>query len=265
MVRDHARPGDMPLAGRRVAVTRPVGQARALLDGLRELGAEPLSSPTIQIVDPPDPRPLRRAIAELAGYHWVVFTSANGVERFWRELEAQGMERLPPHALVAAIGPATAEALSARGCPPRVVPEEYVAEAVADALIAFGELVGRHVLLPRAAGARKVLPRQLAAAGAMVDEVVAYESRANPEGIARLRGALERGEVDMITFTAASTVRHFVAAAGGELSGAKVAVIGPITARAARSAGLRVDVEASEYTVDGLLQAISEFYRAKEE
>lgn len=264
-MRSQARLGDMPLVGRRVAVTRPANQAGALLDGLRQLGAEPLSSPTIEIAEPPDPGPLLRAIDGLDGYDWVVFTSANGVERFWRALATQGVTGLPPHALVAAIGPATAEALEARGCQPQVVPAEYVAEAVADALIAFGDVVGRRVLLPRAAGARKVLPQRLRVAGAEVDEVVAYETRSNHEGIARLRAALKRGEVDMITFTAASTVQHFVAAAGRELGGARVAVIGPITAGAARNAGLRVDVEAREYTVNGLLEAISEYYRAREE
>jgi uroporphyrinogen III methyltransferase/synthase len=229
------------------------------------LGAEPLASPTIQIADPPDLGPLRDAIEELDGYDWIVFTSANGVERFWHELEAQGKDGIPETALLAAIGPATADALEARSARAQVVPEEYVAEAVADALIAFGGLAGGRVLLPRAAGARRVLPERLVAAGARVDEVVAYESRPHPEGIEKLRAALKRGEVDMITFTAASTVRHFVEQAGNELSGAMVAVIGPITARAARSAGLRVDVEAREYTVDGLLQAVSEFYRSREE
>jgi uroporphyrinogen III methyltransferase/synthase len=229
------------------------------------MGAEAVSTPTIRIADPPDISNVHGAIAELDRYAWVVFTSANGVERFWRELKAQGREGLPANALVAAIGPATAEALEARGCLPQVVPEEYVAEAVADALIAFGDLAGRRVLLPRAAGARPVLPERLRAAGADVDEVIAYESQPDAEGIARLREALGRGEVDMITFTAASTVRHFVEASGSELGGARVAVIGPITARAARSVGLRVDVEAREYTVEGLVEAIRDFYLATEE
>lgn len=255
-----------PLEGRRIAVTRPAGQAGALVDGLRELGAEPLVCPTIEIVDPPDPEPLRRAAEELGSYDWLVFTSANGVDRLWHELEARGREGLPANARVAAIGPATAQALEVRGSHPEIVPEEYVAEAVADALVAFGELSGRRVLLPRAAGARQVLPQRLRAAGAEVDEIVAYESRADAEGIARLAAALRRGEVDMVTFTASSTVRHFVEEGHStELGRARVAVIGPITARAARSAGVRVDVEAREYTVRGLLEAISEFYRAMQE
>jgi uroporphyrinogen III methyltransferase/synthase len=255
-----------PLAGRRIAVTRPAGQAAALINGLRELGAEPLVCPTIEIVDPPDPGPLRRAAEELESYDWVVFTSANGVDHLWRELEARGQEGLPASVRVAAIGPATGEALEARSSRPEIIPEEYVAEAVADALVAFDDLSGRRVLLPRAAGARQVLPQRLRAAGAQVDEIVAYESRADAAGIARLAAALRRGEVDMVTFTASSTVRHFVEQSHGtELGRARVAVIGPITARAARSAGVRVDVEAHEYTVKGLLEAISEFYRTLRE
>lgn len=249
-----------PLEGRRIAVTRPLEQARRLVEVLRELGAEPLSCPTIRIADPADPAPLRRAVESLDEYDWVVFTSANGVERFWRELESQSGPGFPAETRLAAIGPATAEALKMRGFSPELVPEEYVAEAVADALIAVGGLAGRRLLLPRAAGARRVLPERLTAAGAHVDEVIAYEAKPDLEGIARLQAAIEAGEVDMVTFTAASTVRHFVESAGTDLGKARVAAIGPITARAARSAGLRVDAEAREYTVEGLLQAILEYY-----
>ena len=105
-----------PLAGHRIAVTRPQAQARALIEGLRELGAEPLSLPTIRIADPSDPGPLRQALDDLERYDWVAFTSVNGVDRFWRELEAAGRpSSLPETMRVAAIGPATAEALRRRG------------------------------------------------------------------------------------------------------------------------------------------------------
>jgi uroporphyrinogen III methyltransferase/synthase len=249
-----------PLKRRRIAVTRPLAQARRLAEGLRELGAEPLSCPTIRIADPADPAPLQRAVEGLDEYDWIVFTSANGVERFWRELELQSRPGMPGGTRVAAIGPATAETLKMRGVSPEVVPEEFVAEAVADALIAVGGLAGRRILLPRAAGARRVLPERLGAAGAQVDEVIAYESKPDLDGIARLQAAIEADEVDMVTFTAASTVRHFVETSGTEMGRAGVAAIGPITARAARAAGLRVDAEAREYTVEGLLKAILEYY-----
>ncbi len=254
-----------PLAGHRIAVTRPQAQAGVLIDGLRELGAEPLSLPTIRIADPSDPGPLRRALDELARYDWIVFTSVNGVDRFWRELQAAGRSPSLPEAMrVAAIGPATAEALGQHGVSPQVVPDEYVAEAVADALIAGAAVAGSRVLLPRAAGSRQVLPQRLRAAGAEVDEVVAYESVANPRGITALSDAIGEGRIDMVTFTAASTVRCYVDEAGSDLGSARVAVIGPITAAAARSAGLRVDVEAREYTVPGLLDAICEYFEREE-
>ena len=251
---------DSVLAGKRIAVTRPAAQADSLLDRLRELGADPLACPTIRIADPAEAAPLKEAAARVEDYDWVVFTSVNGVDRLFAALEEQG--RTWPEAVqIAAIGPATAEALEDRAVPPSLQPGEYIAEAVADALIAAG-VEDRRVLLPRAAGARAVLRERLEAAGAQVDEVPAYESMPDEEGIAELRAALNRDEVDMVTFTAASTVEHFVALAGPDLGRARVAAIGPITARAARSRGLQVDAVASDYTAEGLVQAICEYYAA---
>ncbi len=249
-----------PLEGLRIAVTRPGPQAEDLAARLRDFGAEPLYAPTVRIEEPPDLDGLTRAVEQLAEYDWIVFTSANGVARFWQQLGAStGEQALPKGARVAAIGPATAAALERRGVEPELVPTEYVAEAVADALIDSESMAGRRVLLPHAAGARRVLPDRLRAAGAEVDEVVAYESVPDEEGIAALRAGIDRGEVDMITFAAASAVRHFAEVAGPDLGNAKVAVIGPITAEAARTVGVRVDVEAREYTVAGLLEAISDY------
>lgn len=229
--------------------------------GLSRLGAQPVHCPTIRITEPRDPTPFRQAVRRLDSYDWVVFTSANGVARFWHELETGGGgASLPSGMRVAAIGPATAAALERRGVRPEIVPEEYVAEAVADALTGQAAIAGCRVLLPRAAGARQVLPQRLRSAGAEVDEVIAYESRPDRDGIARLRDGLQRGAFDMITFTAASTVNHFIEVAGADPGGAHVATIGPITAAAARAAGLNVHVVAREYTEAGLLQAIVEYY-----
>jgi uroporphyrinogen III methyltransferase/synthase len=205
-------------------------------------------------------------MGRLEGYDWVVFTSANGVARFWRELAAvRQTTGIPSGQRVAAIGPATAAALEERGVRPDLVPSEYVAEAVAAALLAAGPLEGRRLLLPRAAGARQVLPAELRAAGATVDDVVAYETVGDAEGIAALRALLLAGGVDMVTFTAASTVRHYVRVAGPDLGQAGVAVIGPITAQAAREVGVRVDVEAREYTEEGLLQVICDYFSEVED
>lgn len=254
------RTRDRPLEGIRIAVTRPLPQAEGLLSALRELGAEAWSCPTIRIADPADPGPLQRSARGVTQFDWIVFTSANGVARFWRELNVHGTGRLPEGVRVAAIGPGTADELRHRGVEPRVVPEEYVAEAVAEALVEQNGMAGKRVLLPRAAGARRVLPERLRAAGADVVEVVAYESQPDTEGIARLRAMIDDNAVDMITFTAASTVRHFAEVSGADVGEARVAVIGPITAAAARSVGIRVDAEAPEYNVSGLLRAVCDYF-----
>lgn len=285
---------DKPLAGQRVVVTRPPGQAESFARRLRELGAEPLLFPTIRIVSPEEPGPLQRAAAELPSYDWVVFTSVNGVDRLARAVgevgrgggaegpgNAAGKRSPLAHARVAAIGPATAEKVVERfGVEPDVVPEEYRAELLVVAVRRFaageagrstalsdgvevapndggGELDGDRVLLPRAAEARPVLPERLESAGAVVDEVPAY--RAAPpddEELAPVRERLRAGEVDWLTFTASSTVRNFVSAVGTEVGRARVAAIGPITAGTARELGLSVDVVAEEYTVPGLVGAL---------
>jgi uroporphyrinogen III methyltransferase/synthase len=249
------------LEGLCIGVTRPAGQAEGLMELLSARGADAVSCPTIRIADVGDVGPLRRAIDRLDSYGWIIFTSRNGVARFWEELEAAGLgARSLGASRIAAIGPGTASALLKRGIRAHLVPEEYVAEAVAEALIDADDLAGCRVLLPRAAGARPVLPDRLRAAGAEVDVVVAYESVPDAGGIARLRRLVDAGEMDMVTFTAASTVRTYVSSEGPVLGRARIATIGPITASAVREVGLRVDVVASEYTVAGLVEAICEYY-----
>jgi len=279
---DTSRDGDQgPLAGQRIVVTRPPGQADSFARRLRELGAKPVACPTIRIVLPEDPEPLKRAARELGSYDWVVFTSVNGVDRLAEALEDEGRspeEALPAGARVAAIGPSTAGRARERfGVEPEVVPDEYRAEALVRAIrraAARGnpppewpeeesggqggrELEGQRMLLPRAAEARAVLPDSLEAAGATVDEVAAYRAVApDDEVLASVRERLRAGEIDWLTFTASSTVRNFVSAVGTEVGGARVAAIGPITAGTARELGLDVDVVAEEYTIPGLIQAM---------
>jgi uroporphyrinogen III methyltransferase/synthase len=130
------------------------------------------------------------------------------------------------------------------------------------ALAAADDLRGRRILLPRADVARAVLPEQLRALGAEVVEVAAYTTVQDGADAERVRGLIERGEVDAVTFTASSTVRNFVDLVGADVGGAKVASIGPITSGTARELGLAVDLEAAEYTIPGLVQAIRDFYTA---
>jgi len=242
-----------PLLGRRVVVTRTRRQASALSAGLRSLGADPVEVPVIEIADPDDGgTALRAAAADLGAYDCVTVTSPNGAERLLAAVTATGGDaRRFGTATVAAIGPATARVLAAGGIVADVVPERYVAESLLDVLTATGR-PGR-LLLARAAVARDVLPDGLRAAGWEVDVVDAY--RTVPARLSEDQRAAAAA-ADVITFTSSSTVEHFVAAFGADAVPPVVACIGPVTAATARQHGLRVDVEATEHTIDGLLAAL---------
>lgn len=254
---------ERPLFGRRVVVTRSRAQAAELVRALRDLGATTLAFPTFRVREAPDREAVRAAARSLERYDWVVFTSVNGVEALWGALCEVGRDaRAFGASRVAAIGPGTAAALNARGIHADIVPREYVAEAALAALAEVGPWGGRRVLLPRAAGARDVLPRGLQSLGAEVDGVVAYVTEPDRGDVEALREELRRGGVDVITFTASSTVRNFVAAVGAEINGAAVAAIGPVTARTARELGLPVHIEARDHTIAGLVTAIREYFRS---
>jgi hydroxymethylbilane synthase len=238
------------LAGLRIMVTRADGQAAALADALTALGAQAVRCPVIAIepiaVDP-------AALGDLDRYDWLVLTSANGVDRL-RELLGEAHRDFPEHLKVAAIGPETAARASESGMTPMLVPPRFIAEDLAEALSA-AIAPGARILLARAAGARDVLPAQLRARGAQVDVLETY--RAVPPADVRPQLAACLPEVDMVTFTSSSTVRHFVEAMEGPLPDmVRVACIGPITAQTARELGLRVDIIAQEYTTRGMVDAI---------
>ena len=258
-----------PLFGRRVVVTRARAQAGELSRRLEELGAAVVEFPTIEIRPPRDFGPLDEAIRGLDSFDWLVFTSVNGVEAFLERLASHGLDvrAIPRGARIAAIGPATAGRVREAGLRVDVVPREYRAEALLEEI--SGEpLRGRRVLIPRAARAREVLPERLREAGAEVSVPPAYETVPSAEGREELARGLQAGEVDCVTFTASSTVENFVAAFGAReaarlLAGTRVACIGPITAAAARERGLRVDVEAGEYTIEGLVRAVAGLFAAR--
>jgi uroporphyrinogen III methyltransferase / synthase len=252
-----------PLFGRRVVVTRARAQAGELSSELERLGAEVHEFPTIEIRPPKDFEPLDVAIHELDSFGLIVFTSVNGVEAFLERLRHHGLDvrALPREANVAAIGPATAERIREAGLRVDVIPEEYRAEALIEA-IRTDSLAGERALIPRARVAREILPEKLREAGAEVVVPPAYESVPSTEGKEELSLLLQTGEIDCVSFTASSTVENFVGAFGAEeaarlLKGTRVACIGPITADTARKHGLRVDAEGKEYTIPGLVEAVT--------
>ena len=251
-----------PLSGRRVLVTRPRPQAARLTALLEAYGAEAVALPTIRIGPPEDWAPLDEAIRSLAAFRWVVFTSVNGVAAFHERLGLAGLDaRSLAGRRVAAIGPETAEALRSGGIEADLVPAEYRAEGLVDALVPrLGR--GDAVLLVRAAEARDVLPRELEARGSRVAVVPAYRTAFAGEGAGDVLRLLEARRIDAVTFTSSSTVRGFVAllapaAAPRLLDGVVVAAIGPITADTAAAHGLHVAVMPNEYTVPALADAVA--------
>ncbi len=239
-----------PLSGLRIMVTRADRQAASLVNALEAEGAAVVPCPVIEI------QPLevdRERLRELSAYEWLILTSANGADRLFELLEAAQLE-FPTHIKVAAIGPETAAHLRSRGIEPALVPDQFVAEALADALLSIVR-PGTRAILARAAGSRDVLPERLRGAGVRVDLIETYRAVPPPDLARRLRDSLP--QVDMVTFTSSSTVRHFVEADGQPSAAAvQVACIGPITAQTARELGLRVDIIAQEYTARGLVDAI---------
>jgi len=257
----------LPLFGQRIVVTRARGQADALSSKLRALGADAIELPTIEILPALDYDPLDQAIANLGVYDWLIFTSANGVRFFLERLDRSAVDLRALRARICAIGPATRAAIEACHLKVDVMGKDYVAEGMLAALSAHGgahNLAGQRVLLPRAAVARDLVPVELARRGAVVDVVEAYRTAAPA-------GAFDLTEKpDWVTFTSSSAVRNFVAVAGAEalagvLAGVKVASIGPITSATARELGIEVTVEASAFTVDGLVEAILRAVSLKQE
>jgi uroporphyrinogen III methyltransferase/synthase len=254
-----------PLFGKRILVPRAAPQAKDAAHAIRQRGAEPVLFPAIEIHDPPDPNPLREAARSVASYDYVLFTSANGVERFFTELNRQGRDaRAFGNAKVGVIGPRTGFVLQQYGVKPDLVAEQFVGEALAAALAPFAP---KRVLIPRALVARDELPALLRKQGATVDVIAAYETKpVAPEKVRTLITHFEAGEISAVLFTSSSTVTSLCDALGAEapkiLSKTTVSCIGPITAKTAADRGLKIDVQASEYTLAGLLDALEQHFAA---
>jgi uroporphyrinogen III methyltransferase/synthase len=249
----------LPLFGKRIVVTRAGGQAETLAGRLRALGADAIELPAIEIRPAGDYSALDAAIARLAGYDWLIFTSANGVRFFLERLDRSSRDVRAIRGRIAAIGPATSSALEALHLKVDRMGGQFVAEGLLEAL-ADDDLRGKRILLARAEVARPTLPDGLRARGAEVDVATAYRTVA-PEGLAARSRELFAGspKPDWVTFTSSSTVENLVSAVGaGALAGVRVASIGPVTSATARKLGLAVSVEAAQFDEDGLISAIIE-------
>ena len=253
-----------PLLGKGVVVTRAREQASDSAALLAELGAHVIQFPTIEISPLADYGPVREAIARLASYDLVIFTSVNGVRHFWAQLGDLGLDSRALAGLkVAAIGPATAEAVKARGVTPDFVPEKYVAESAAQGIVALfgGDMSGRRALLPRAREARDVLPKTLEAAGAVVDILPVYETLPSAARRDDMLAMLEAGEIQCITFGSSSTVTNFLSLVPVETlkrhPDVKLACIGPITAKTLEDAGLTCHIQPEDYTIPGLVAELA--------
>ena len=248
---------DRPLFGRRVLLTRPEKQVAALRRRLAELGADVLVQPAIEISEPEDWAPVDAALAELASYDWLVFSSSNGV-RFLvdRLIDQHGDVRSLAGVQIAAIGPGTAEALAEYRVKADLVPEEYRAEALAEALTAEGSATGKRFLLARASRGREVLAETLRAAGAEVEQVVVYRSADADALAADVVTALDEGSIDWVTITSSAIARSMAALLGSRLEDVRLASISPITSDTLRELGFEPAAEATVYTMDGLVDAI---------
>jgi len=253
-----------PLLGKRIVVTRTRKQASVLSNKLRSLGAHVIELPTIRIEPPSNLREFAELVQDAHVYDWIVFTSANGVEAFFDIFfKLYDDAREIGGARIAAIGPATAQRIKDFHLHVDLQPEEFIAEAVVREFKKQGSIENERILVVRAEKARDVLPKELSAAGAIVDEAFAYRNVPETRDISGAQRQLAEGGADLITFTSSSTVENFLALGLPWPKGMRIASIGPITSKTLRDHGLEVDIQARRHDIDGLVQAIRELFSEK--
>ena len=272
-LREHLRWFDeRPLFGRRILVTRPREDAPELSDLLAGLGAAAIEAPMTRILPADDYAPLDETIARLDAFDWILFASSTAVDHFMqRLLQGPGDLRNLHGTRICCIGPATRARLERYHLKVDLMPGEGHPEAVVQALAAGGPLHGVRFLLPRADVGREVLAAELRKAGATVTDVTAYRlvvSEPERVGEPDVYRMLLEDQIDMVTFTSASTVRNFVSIIGHDqaqdlLSRTVVACIGPVTAEAAAQLGIQTQLMPSEYTIPALVEAILHHYDGK--
>ncbi|HEX7365239.1 MAG TPA: uroporphyrinogen-III C-methyltransferase [Dehalococcoidia bacterium] len=256
----------LPLFGKRVLVTRAEPQAGELSRLLLARGAVPVEMPVIKISPPESWQELDKAINDLRRFDWILFTSVNAVDMFWQKLQAKKLDaRQFGGVKTGVIGPATAAALEARGLCTDYIPKTYTSRGLIAGLKKIG-LAGKRVLLPRADIATDELYNGLIKLGAKVHQVTAYRTSTVTRPIAQSMQMLIRGEINVITFTSASTVNGLLKILSRKfelIKKAKLACIGPDTAAALAGQGLKADIVASEHTMMGLVEALEAYFQGK--
>ncbi|MEJ2058728.1 MAG: uroporphyrinogen-III synthase [Desulfofustis sp.] len=257
------------LFGKRIIVTRTRDQASELVAGLEEQGASCYECATINIEPLDDYHILDEALEIIDEFHWILFTSLNGVTYFFKRLYEKGYDaRDLKGPDIGVVGKSTADLLLHYGVNADLIPPVFTGEGLAESLLDQG-VEGRNVLIPRAVDGREVLPETLRGAGAQVTIAPIYRNIPPPGRRDELRAELESGSVDMVTFTSSSTVRNFltmVDAADQEelerlLAGVRIATIGPITTKTVTDSGLKVDVQPNRHTIDAMVEEIVDFYQ----
>ncbi len=254
--------GTGPLSGKRILITRARNQAAALTEPLNKLGAETIIVPTIEIVPPLSFAELDQAIDALDCSDFLVLTSVNAVNAFFNRLRTKAVATTALAQLqLIAVGPKTAEAIAAYGIEADLIPAQYRAEGIVALL--KNRVAGKRVLYPKAALARDLIPMELSDAGAEVVAPVAYASAPPTEAKAQLSQALNDG-LDLLTFTASSTVRNFVELLTSDNHSQSqqipVASIGPLTTATAKEFGFKVVAEPKDSTLDDMIIAIQDYF-----
>lgn len=260
---------ERPLLGKTVVITRARGQAAEFSRLLKNYGARVIEFPTIEIIPPDSWKRLDKAIDRLGTYHWLIFTSANGVRFFLKRLRMK-KKRLAEFKDLrfCAIGPRTAQELEKAGVKVDIVPERYYAEALARRL-GIEQLKGRRILLARAKKARDLLPRKLRTLGARVDVIEIYQTIAPTISGEEIERVFQENKIDVITFTSSSTVDNFLrmyrekAGLKPPLGEVAIAAIGPITSNTLRKRGITPDIIPDSFTIEALTRAIVDYFTGK--
>ena len=252
-----------PLFGKKIVVTRTRQQASGLSKQLTLLGADVIELPTIKIVEPQNPMLFGELVQDCHTYEWIIFTSANGVDAFFTMFDKLYNDaRSIGGVRIACVGPSTAERVKARHLAVDLMPDKnFVAEGLVKAFKDHQNMENVNVLWVRAEETREVIANELTGMGAIVDEGLAYRTVAETEDNLEALARLKAEGADMITFTSASTVEHFLNLKVALPEGIKIASIGPVTSTAIKEHDLKVDIEAKDHSIPGLVAAVEKFWR----